>query len=260
MSATRYEETAAHLRERIKEGDYPPGTKLPSVRTLEATYDVSSGTIRAALRILEAEGLVKTVLKSGIVVRNQTSRRRLTRSSAITHDGTGYRFPAAAAVGEVWTPHGQPVASVEPVPADVAAVFGLDPGTPVVRRRRVMSPEGEDPWDVIDTWIPPRIITQAPQAGEPVTGKGGYLARIEEAGHGPISWEETARADMPTKEESDLLGISTLMPVMRILRTGLSALDGLPVECSAYAIPADRVEIHSALQRADSAAWPVTYN
>lgn len=260
MTSTRYEETAAHLRERIEAGDYPPGSKFPSVRTLVVTYDVSDATIRAALRILEAEGLVKTVPKSGIIVRERGGRRRLTRSSQISHDGTMYRFPAAAEQGEPWTAHGKPKASVEPVPADVAAVFDLEPGTPVVRRRRVMSPEGEEPWDIIDTWIAPRIIALAPKAGEAVTGPGGYLARIEETGHGPLSWEETARAAMPNREEAELLGISSLMPVMRILRIGISALDGLPAECSAYVIPSDRVEIHSSLTRGPSARWPVSYS
>ncbi|WP_328966260.1 GntR family transcriptional regulator [Streptomyces virginiae] len=260
MSPTRYEETAAHLRQRIEEGDYPPGSKIPSVRTLAAIYDVSDATIRAALRVLEAEGLVKTVSKSGIVVRERSGRRRLTRSSQISHDGKMYRFPAAAEQGEPWEAHGDPLASTEPVPADVAAVLGIEPGTPTARRRRVMSPQGEEPWDVIDSWIPPRIVAEAPQAAEPVTGTGGYLARIEEAGHGPLSWEETARADMPSREEADLLGISPYMPVMRILRTAISARDGLPAECSSYVIPCDRIEIHSTLTRGPSARWPVSYS
>jgi GntR family transcriptional regulator len=260
MPPTRYEETAAHLRQRIEDGDYEPGTKIPSVRTLAAIYDVSDATIRAALRVLEADGLVKTMSKSGIVVRERSGRRRLTRSSQISHDGRIYRFPAAAEQGEPWESHGSPVASIEPVPTDVAAIFGIEPGTPTARRRRVMSPQGEEPWDVIDSWIPPRVMAEAPQAAEPVTGPGGYLARIEEAGHGPLSWEETARASMPTREEADLLGISPHMPVMRILRVGYSARDGQPAECSAYAIPADRIEIHTALTRGPSARWPVSYS
>ena len=263
MALTRYEEVAAHLRERIEAGEYPAGQKMPSVRTLTAVYDVSDGTIRQALRILEATGLVRTALKSGIIVRNRANRRRLTRASQISHDGAIYRFPAAAPEGEPWDAHGDPVASVEPVPADVAAALDLEPGTPTVRRRRVMSPRGEEPWDVIDTWIPPRVIDQAPAAGAPNPNEGGLrggaLARIEEAGHGPLSWEETARASTPTKEEADLLGISPHMPVMRILRVGYSAADGSPVECTAYVIPADRVEIHTSLTRGPSARWPVTY-
>ncbi|MET8832027.1 GntR family transcriptional regulator [Streptomyces sp. NPDC004610] len=260
MSSTLYEETAARLRERIDAGEYPPGSRFPSVRTLVTDLGVSDATVRAALRILESQGLVKTRSKSGIVVRERSGRRRLTRASQISHDGKIYRFPAAAAQGEPWVPHGQPHTSEEPVPADIAEVFGLEPGTPVVRRRRVMSPQGEDPWDVIDTWIPPHIVAVAPKAAEAVTGQGGYLARIEDTEHGPLSWEETARASMPSREEADLLGISPLMPVMRILRVGTSALDGRPAECSAYVIPADRVEIHSALTRGPSARWPVTYS
>lgn len=41
------------------------------------------------------------------------------------------------------------------------------------------------------------------------TGPGGYLDRLEEAGHGPIAWTEFGRARMPSREEAVLLGIST---------------------------------------------------
>lgn len=254
-TTTRYEDLAAQLRARILDGQLPPGERLPSVRALVAEHGVSDATVRAALRVLESEGLVRAAAKSGITVRERSGRRRLTRASQISHDANGYRFPAAGT--ERWAPHGEPKASTEPVPADVAAVFGVEAGTPLFRRRRVMSPAGEDPWDVVDAWIAPHVADEAPAAVQPHPGPRGYLARIEEAGHGPLTWEETARASMPTREEAELLGISPYMPVMRILRTGFSARDGRPAECSAYVIPADRIEIHTQLKRGPSARWPL---
>lgn len=53
-----YEQLARILRERITAGEYPPGTRLPSLVAIQAETGLSPMTIRRAMRQLEAEGLV----------------------------------------------------------------------------------------------------------------------------------------------------------------------------------------------------------
>jgi GntR family transcriptional regulator len=261
--ATKYEEIAADLRRRIEAGEFRAGGTLPGYAALKEAYGeegqpVSQVTIRAALDILEAEGLVRPVKRLGIVVREPGERRRLQRGSQVTRNPRiGYVFPAAKEPGEKWVPHGRPHAALAPAPTAIAAGFELPPGAEVMRRRRVMSPEGEQPFQIADAWIHPDVLQEAPQAGEPVTGPGGYLDRIEEAGHGPLSWEETTRTRMPTREEAKLLEIPTSMPVLEVTTTGISARTGKPAEISVRVIPGDRAEIASKLQRGPSARWPV---
>ncbi|MFJ2826374.1 FadR/GntR family transcriptional regulator [Streptomyces sp. NPDC087263] len=48
------------LREQILSGALPDGSRLPSERELAASYDVSAPTIREAIRVLTAMGLVTT--------------------------------------------------------------------------------------------------------------------------------------------------------------------------------------------------------
>jgi GntR family transcriptional regulator, transcriptional repressor for pyruvate dehydrogenase complex len=48
------------LREQILSGALPDGSRLPSERELAASYDVSPPTIREAIRVLTAMGLVST--------------------------------------------------------------------------------------------------------------------------------------------------------------------------------------------------------
>lgn len=255
MPLNRHEEIAAEIRSRIESGEFPAGDKLPKYTELIEEYGSTRVTIGEALAILKAEGLIWPVRRLGTVVRERSGRRRVTRGNLIEHDpASGYRFPGAAN-GEVWKPHGKPNASWEPMPKFIADAFELESGDLAVRRRRVMSPEGEQPWDIIDTWVPRHVADEAPMVAEPSTGPGGVLRRIEEAGHGPISWDEYAMASMPTSEEAMLLKISPQMPIMRILRIGISARDGSAVECSAYAIPSDRIEIHSVLRRGPTAEW-----
>ncbi|MFJ8822390.1 GntR family transcriptional regulator [Streptomyces sp. NPDC102467] len=260
---TKYEEVAADLRRRINSGEFPAGSTLPGYSELKEQYGADGGqasqaTIRAALDLLEGEGLVRPVKRLGIVVRDPGERRRIQRGSQVTRNpASGYVFPAAKGPDEKWAPHGRPHAAHTAIPDAVAERLGIEPGTMVMRRRRVMSPVGEPPFQIADAWIHPDVLAEAPQAGEPSTGPGGYLDRIEEAGHGPLEWEEVTRARMPSREEAKLLEMPTSMPVLETTTTGTSARTGQAVEVSVRVIPADRAEIVSKLQRGAGARWPV---
>jgi GntR family transcriptional regulator len=63
-----HERIAAELRDAIVRGDHPPGTKLPTEAELAKRYEAGRGTIRAALRAVEMEGLVTSRQGSGRVV------------------------------------------------------------------------------------------------------------------------------------------------------------------------------------------------
>lgn len=63
--SSRYREIASALRERVYSGEFAVGTKLPSIATLQAQYDVPGlNTIRAAQQLLVREGLLQT--KQGV--------------------------------------------------------------------------------------------------------------------------------------------------------------------------------------------------
>ena len=63
-----WRQLAAILRERIKSGELPPGTQLPSALTLAGEYQVSVPTVRKAIDALKAEGLVTGVAGYGTFV------------------------------------------------------------------------------------------------------------------------------------------------------------------------------------------------
>ncbi|WP_067537828.1 GntR family transcriptional regulator [Nocardia crassostreae] len=54
----RYEEIAESLREGIVGGAYPVGSQLASEAELMATFNAARGTVRRAVALLEAEGLI----------------------------------------------------------------------------------------------------------------------------------------------------------------------------------------------------------
>jgi GntR family transcriptional regulator len=253
----KYREIADDLRRRITAGEWPPGTTLPGYAGLVAEYEVGRGVISDALDLLEAEGLISVVKRRGITVRERGARRRVHRGTLVTRDpARGYVMPAAAGPDEPWQAHGRPRRDTVPITERAAELLGVEPGMPILRRRRVTSPTGEPPFQLVDTWIHPRGVADAPQVAEAGTGPGGYLDRLEEAGHGPIAWTEYMRVRMPSPEEARQVDMPAAMPVLELARVGTSARDDSPIEVTVCVIPADRVEVVTELRRASSARWP----
>jgi len=252
-----YKELADLVRSKIEDGSIRPGQILKA-ENLAGEYGISRQTAQRALAVIAGEGLVRTTRGTGAVVQAKRPRRRVSRGQMVTRNPRyGYVFPATQDPLEPWQTHGQPYRSFEPAPHRVTEAFGIESGAEVLRRRRVTSPEGEPPFQIADTWISPAAVADAPQVAEPSTGPGGYLDRLEEVGHGPISWRETMRVRMPDQEEARLLEISTGLPVLEVSMVGRSGRDDRPVEVTIKVIPSDRVELVMDLVRAESAEWPV---
>lgn len=64
----RYRQVADHLAERIRAGEFPPGSRIPAERELAASLKVSRPTLREALIALEMMGYVEVRGGSGIYV------------------------------------------------------------------------------------------------------------------------------------------------------------------------------------------------
>lgn len=252
-------EVADALRVRVLNNEVPPGDTLATIAELTEQYGVARDTIRAAVNMLASEGLLRSVHRRGVVVQERVPRRRIRRGQVVTRNPHyGYVFPATHDPSEKWAPHGTPHRSLEPAPVSVAEAFNVPAGSSVLRRHRVMAPVGEPPFQIVDTWISPAAVADAPQVAEPSTGPGGYLDRLEEAGHGPLSWRETTRVRMPSAAEAKELEISAALPVFEITMVGNSGRDDSPIEVTIKVIPGDRVELVADLVRGDSAVWPVS--
>ncbi|WP_313118902.1 aminotransferase-like domain-containing protein, partial [Pantoea septica] len=65
---TRYQQLAMHLAQRIEQGLYRSGEKLPSVRTLSLEHGVSISTVQQAYHVLEEKQLITPQPRSGYFV------------------------------------------------------------------------------------------------------------------------------------------------------------------------------------------------
>lgn len=53
-----YEQLAAIIRGQVERGDLTPGDRIPPLLELAATYGVAASTVRKAVNVLKAEGLI----------------------------------------------------------------------------------------------------------------------------------------------------------------------------------------------------------
>lgn len=67
---TAFQATMEHMKQKIQNGEWAPGDRLPTLQQLAADFSVSVTTVREALRILESQGNVSIEHGRGMYVRN----------------------------------------------------------------------------------------------------------------------------------------------------------------------------------------------
>ena len=238
-----YRRIADDVRAAIAMGKLAPGEKLKSENELKDQYGTTRVTVRKALALLKADGLLVSEQGRGVFVRPQP-RVRLQTTGANFRDrrSTGVsNFTAEAAAQGLRAE--QRIVSVErvPAPAEVAGRLGMPIGAPVIVRRRAFFIDDE-PMQSADGYYPEELF-----AGTPVEGSrriaGGVSALIEDpagpVGQRIVRFVEDLEIRMPIPSEVGALRIPPGVPLARVLRSTLVA-DGRVVEVLDSRVPCDR--------------------
>ncbi|MFD5863245.1 GntR family transcriptional regulator [Streptomyces sp. NPDC060011] len=252
------DEIAANLRTQIQRGELQPGDRLPGIETLAERYSVNRQTARQALNQLKAEGLAESPGgRAGTIVR-QRPTTRLVRSRNIERDHLGYY--SGPTVQHWRTIQGLGLAiDTRPVPADVAELLGITPGTLVLLRERANGdPEQPQYRQLAASWFHPDIVEDVPVlAGG--TGLGGSYDRIEEWAQQPLQWEEEVTAATPNPAEAETLLLPPGVPMLRILRVASLGRGSKArvVEVQDIRMSGELFSVRYPLQRRGAARWPV---
>ncbi|GAB3671772.1 GntR family transcriptional regulator [Actinocorallia lasiicapitis] len=243
MPRPAYLRIADELRRGIRDGSHPPGGRLPTIAALSSTHNVSEIVVRQAVAVLRGEGLVETRRGGGTVVRVRPPVRRVAmdRYRVETHPLT---VPATSFTHDqqiTWNDYRlDRVYRRVRADTELAALFELPAGTPLLRRRFVFHARGE-PQQISVNYLPWDVVGGTPVADparEP--WPGGTPAQLAYLGHPPTRVEEAVRARMPTPEESETLRMPGGVPVFTITRRMFSGERVLEV-CRDIIIPADRI-------------------
>lgn len=129
----QFRQIADTLRRRIQTGEYRPGQIIPTAAQLEISFDVSNITIRKALSILSAEGLIESQRGRGTFVSDSPDDARVL--VALSHNFSEWADSAGGGSLEIT----QTVLdiSVRPGPHGVAERLGVAGGTPLWQMRRL---------------------------------------------------------------------------------------------------------------------------
>ncbi|WP_422754979.1 GntR family transcriptional regulator [Micromonospora sp. WMMD708] len=229
-----YRDLATLLREAIQRGDYTEGSTLPKQDEIAAEHGVNINTVRQAVRLLEAEGLVTPVRRRGTVVRPRVAMKRLGIDRYAKSKWKSGLVAFAAdreATGRTWAPGDQTnEVRLTKADAETAEALGLKPGAPVYERARLVK-EADVPTHTLTSYYRPEDVegTSLVDPTPGPAGRGGGFAILTGRGLEPDTITETVRARMPTPEETQLLQLPAGEPVMVLHRTTFTH-DGRPVE------------------------------
>lgn len=249
-----YEETARDLRLRIDNGEWSPGERMPTVRSLAAVYQVNYTTVRSALAQLAAWGYVSVQPRVGTKVVDRTVRRTVLKlGQSIGYDPAyGYIYNPAA--GD-WAPIAPPTRSRVEVDLDVADLLDIAPGTSTLARHRVVGPGGR-PEQTTTTYFAPSV---ADDYDVDDTGPGGWMQHIEQVrGLGPLSWRCSVASRLSTTTESADLRLSRGAPVLVLAFTVRTRLSVRPVAVDVMVFDSTRYRVEFPATRSREARWPVT--
>jgi GntR family transcriptional regulator len=238
MSAVpAYQRIASELRGLITSGELAPGALLPSQQDLQDQYGVARMTVRQAIAALVNEGLVTSQQGKGVVVRDRKHmvyRPQAGREPRISEEMD--RFMSYLAK-EGRQPSQTIDVSVVSAPPLVAQRLDIEPGSPVVVRKRVRSLDGE-PFNINDTYYPYELA-QGTEIMSPEDIPRGSNFVLEDHGYVEVRAVDEIYVRMPQPDEVQRLRLSPGTPVAAHYATGYTANDE-PIRCDLFILPGDR--------------------
>ncbi|MCT2592363.1 GntR family transcriptional regulator [Streptomyces sp. N2-109] len=149
-----YRRIAARIKSQIERGELRPGDRIPSVREIERTENVSTATATRVAAVLRQEGYADSIPGVGTIVSHPkpqtTGPDRLTMLRA---GGDG--FQAGESVEVL-------MSELVPAPDSVALALDIEVGADVVQRQRVYR-DGRGVVTVSTSWLPGEFAESAPE-------------------------------------------------------------------------------------------------
>ncbi|MEV7770543.1 GntR family transcriptional regulator [Kitasatospora sp. NPDC086791] len=214
----QHELMASYLREGILNGDFPPGSKLPSTRLMQEKFGAAPQTIKNANDLLAKEGLAVSHRGSGIIVRPHQQQTLVpAETKAPAEPGQSYSWIAVAE--RKGRTAASELLSVEVVvpPADVRQALGLSTDGTAAERVQVLSLDGE-PAELVRSYYPLDLAEGTPLLQKKKI-KGGTPRLLADMGHLPERCVDRVSARMPTLDQFLVLKMPTREPILRTLRT-----------------------------------------
>lgn len=217
-----HRQISATIRDRIRQGQWAPGERLPSIPAMAGMFGVAKQTVQRAVDQLRIEGVLITKPGTGTYVRG--TRRRLNRLSRGRYGAhRGYHSDLAARYRQQLTEVGR-----YPAPPEVADAFGVADGTTLVVRRHLVRTQ-EATVELGASWFRVEDAGQTSLEQERGFGRPLYQEVEEVTGRRYVGATDQLSARQPTRAEAELLAIRPDTPVLHLLHVATDA-QGRPIE------------------------------
>lgn len=230
--ANRYARIVEDLRRQIRTGALVPGTRLPAESVLAKRYGVGRPTLRKALGVLQAEGLLDKRHGFGNVVRTSHQRVGYTSVPAL-----GLEHPVSVETS----------VRVREVPARglLAELLKVARETPLIEAVYVSQRRGSAPHSITTTYTPAKFLPAGRwrHEAEPCPFGTDNRARLSAAGTRLALSVERVMARPPTAAEAETMRIGLGVPVLSIERATIDTT-GQVVEIAYLTLSGDRTEAH----------------
>jgi GntR family transcriptional regulator len=234
--APKYLRVADEIRREIHSGVYRPGDRMPAETALVERFRLSLPTIREALRVLRAEGLIESRHGIGTFVKVDSRLQRRSR----------HRYGRARKDQQLLTSHLRHeivFAGRQPAPDYIAEVMNIAPGTEVVVRRRILRDKQTDRVEELGaSYLPTAIAAGTFLEQRDVVPKALFLCVEELSGQRYAYARDRWTSRSATPDEALLLDLQPGSQLLHVLHAA-EAEDGSVLEVSESIWPADRIAI-----------------
>jgi GntR family histidine utilization transcriptional repressor len=227
--AALYEMVKRHVLDRIHDGQWGRGTRLPSENELVQTLGVSRMTVHRALRELSSQGLLSRVKGVGTFVAQPQTKSELLEVRDIGDD-----------IGARGHTHRTKVILLQDIRAnpDTASMFDLRPGAKLFHSVLVHY-EDEVPIQLEERFVRPSFAPTYLECDFMCRTPGNYLISIAQ----PSEVDHVLFALLPDKRAQRLLKIGAAEPCLMLTRR--TWVGAIPVTKSSFLYPGSRYSLGS---------------
>jgi GntR family phosphonate transport system transcriptional regulator len=225
-----WRQIADALRADLAIGAFPPGGRLPTEAALSARFGVNRHTVRRALAVLAAEGLVRAERGRGVFARPARLDYPIGPRTRFSEIVAGqHREPGGRLIG--W--------AEEPANLRLAAELGVGPGTRLLRLETLREADAT-PIGVATAWLEAARVPALVAAHERT---GSVTAALAACGI-PDYRRRTTRAvaEAAGTEDAGWLGVAPGAPLLVTESLNVTA-DGRPLQFARARFAADRVQL-----------------
>lgn len=244
MAEPMYRQIAEDLRERIKSGEFEPGSKLPAEDELRARYRASRNTIRDAIASLSNRGLVVAQPGRGTFVVEKITPFivPLTPVEEWVRADEGGGFVAAVQAQDATARVAVPRVEVRSASDDLARELRIEPDSQVITRHQERFIDGQ-PSSLQTSFYPMEFAQDGAvgllQARDIDGGTTKYL--VEKLGVQPVGYRDRLTVRPPDVAETAFFRLrETGNVLVVVLRRTVYTNEGKPIRFTVTVYPADR--------------------